>query len=74
MNLTKAFEILKTIRGIGGILELTIMLEMDDIHRFTSGSKFASGYRCIESRHISNRKNKEEGNPGASNISLPDLF
>ncbi|WP_371263901.1 transposase [Nitrosomonas sp. Nm58] len=38
---------MKTIRSIGRILELTIMLETDDIHRFTSESKFVSGCRCI---------------------------
>ncbi|WP_280142097.1 IS110 family transposase [Nitrosomonas aestuarii] len=42
VKLTKDFEILQTIRGVGKILGLTIMLEAGDIHRFTSAGNFAS--------------------------------
>jgi transposase len=59
VKLTKNFEVLQTIKGIGKILGLTIMLETGDIHRFASAGNFASYCRCVDSTRISNGKKKE---------------
>jgi len=74
VKLTKNFEVLQTIRGIGKILGLTIMLETGDIHRFASAGNFASYCRCVDSTRISNSKIKAQAMPKqATNIS-PGLF
>jgi transposase len=38
----RAMQLLQTIPGIGPILAISIALEMGDVHRFSSGEKFAS--------------------------------
>jgi len=54
---------LQTIRGIGTILGLTIMLETGDIHRFANNAgKFASYCRCVDSTRTRNGKKKGTGN------------
>lgn len=74
VKLTKDFEILQTIRGIGKILGLTIMLETGDIHRFASAGNFASYCRCVDSKRTSNGKKKGEGNAKAGNKYLSWAF
>lgn len=74
VKLTKDFEILQTIRGIGKILGLTIMLETGDIHRFASAGNFASYCRCVDSKRTSNGKKKGEGNAKAGNKYLSWVF
>jgi transposase len=54
--------LLKTAPGIGLILSLTIMLETGDINRFPSVGDYASYARCVNSKKISNSKNKGQGN------------
>ena len=74
VKLTKNFEVLQTIRGIGKILGLTIMLETGDIHRFASAGNFASYCRCVDSTRISNGKKKGTGNAKAGNKYLSWAF
>ena len=74
VKLSKEFEILQTIRGIGKILGLTIMLETGDIHRFASAGKFASYCRCVDSLRTSNGKKKGSGNVKAGNPYLSRAF
>ncbi|MDV6342947.1 transposase [Nitrosomonas sp. Is37] len=74
VKLTREFEILQTIRGIGKILGLTIMLETGDIHRFDSAGKFASYCRCVDSLRTSNGKKKGAGNAKAGNKYLSWAF
>ena len=74
VKLTKAYEVLQTIRGIGKILGLTIMLETGDIHRFANAGKFASYCRCVDSTRTSNGKKKGEGNAKAGNKYLSWAF
>lgn len=73
-KLSKAFEILQTVRGIGKILGLTIMLEIGDIHRFASAGDFASYCRCVDSTRTSNGKKKGNGNAKAGNKYLSWAF
>jgi transposase len=74
VKLSKEFEILQTIRGIGKILGLTIMLETGDIHRFASAGNFASYCRCVDSTRTSNGKKKGSGNAKAGNKYLSWAF
>ena len=74
VKLTKDFEILQTIKGIGKILGLTIMLETGDIHRFASAGNFASYCRCVDSTRTSNGKKKGTGNAKAGNKYLSWAF
>ena len=74
VKLTKDFEILQTIKGIGKILGLTIMLETGDIHRFASAGNFASYCRCVDSTRTSNGKKKGAGNAKAGNKYLSWAF
>ncbi len=74
VKLTKDFEVLQTIRGIGKILGLTIMLETGDIHRFASAGNFASYCRCVDSTRTRNGKKKGEGNAKAGNKISPGFF
>lgn len=68
------FRIVQTIKGIGPVLGLTIMLEVGDIHRFPDAGHFASYCRCVESQRISNGKKKGTGNAKAGNKYLSWAF
>ncbi len=46
VKMKKAFEILKTIPGVGNILALTIMLEVGEIKRFAKVGCYSSYCRC----------------------------
>jgi transposase len=72
VKLTKACKVLQTIRGIGKILGLTIMLETGDIHRFANKGMFSSYCRCVDSTRTSNGKKK--GDAKASNKYLFWVF
>jgi transposase len=74
VKLSREFEILQTIRGIGKIPGLTIMLETGDIHCFASAGKFASYCRCVDSLRTSNGKKKGSGNAKAGNQYLSWAF
>ena len=74
VQLRPQFRFLKTVPGIGEILALTIMLETGDIRRFPSVGNFASYCRCVDSRKISNRKKKGQGNTKNGNKYLAWAF
>lgn len=63
----KAFQLLKTIIGVGDILSMTIYLETGDISRFKSSGNFASYARMVRSSRESNGKKKGEGNRKCGN-------
>ena len=62
ISLKPQFKILTTMPGIGNILGMTIMLEVDDINRFAKAGNYASYSRCVKSEKLSNNKKKGEGN------------
>lgn len=74
VELSDEFRIVQTIKGVGPILGLTIMLETGDIHRFAGPGNFASYCRCVDSKRTSNGKNKGHGNAKAGNKYLSWAF
>lgn len=74
VRLRKAFQPLLTVRGIGQILGMTIMLEAGDIGRFATVGHFASSCRCAASKKVSNGKRKGEGNGKNGNKYLAWAF
>lgn len=67
VRLEPEFEVLTTIKGVGPILALTIMLETGDIHRFPSVGDYASYCRLVKAEKLSNGKRKGEGNRKCGN-------
>jgi transposase len=74
VELSDEFQILQTIKGVGPILGLTIMLEAGDIDRFSSAGQFASYSRCVNALRTSNGKRKGTGNAKAGNKYLSWAF
>ena len=68
------FEVLTSTPGIGDILATTIMLETGTIERFANVGNFASYARCVDSKRVSNGKNKGEGNVKNGNRYLAWAF
>jgi len=62
VKLRDEFALLQTIPGIGKILALTIMLEMDTINRFEKVGNYSSYCRCVNSQRLSDGKKKGENN------------
>ena len=62
VTLKSEYEKLLTVPGIGKILALTIMLETGDIKRFSKVGNYTSYCRLVNSKRLSNGKNKGEGN------------
>lgn len=62
VKLRDEFALLQTIPGIGKILALTIMLEMDTINRFEKVGNYSSYCRCVNSKRLSDGKKKGENN------------
>lgn len=58
----KEYEILTSIKGVGKIIGLTILLETGNINRFASPGNYASYARCVSTEKISNGKIKGRGN------------
>jgi transposase len=56
------YEKLLTLPGIGKVLGMTITLEVGDIKRFKTDGDFASYCRAVDSRRLSNGKQKGENN------------
>ena len=65
---------LLTIPGIGKILGLTITMEVGDIKRFKTDGDFASYCRTVDSRRLSNGKQKGENNQKCGNKYLSWAF
>lgn len=74
VRLKPEFEILQSIKGVGKILALTIMLETGDIHRFPAVGDYSSYCRCVKAERLSNGKRKGEGNRKAGNRYLSWAF
>lgn len=74
VKLSDEFRIVQTIKGVGPILGLTIMLETGDVHRFAGPGNFASYCRCVDSERRSNGKKKGSGNAKAGNKYLSWAF
>jgi len=60
-KLREEFKILRTIKGVGEVLALTIMYETGEIGRFARVGQYASYCRCVRSERWSNGKKKGEG-------------
>jgi len=74
VRLRKAFRGLLTVRGIGRILAVTIMLETGDIKRFKGVGNYVSYCRCVPSVRLSNQKKKGKGNAKNGNKYLSWAF
>jgi transposase len=74
VKLSKAFQQLMTVPGIGLILAMTIMLEVGDIGRFPQVGNFASYSRCVSSQRLSDGKSKGHGNRKNGNRYLSWAF
>jgi transposase len=68
------YERLVSIPGIGKILGMTITMEVGDIGRFKTDGDFASYCRTVDSRRLSNGKQKGENNPKCGNEYLAWAF
>ena len=68
------YEKLLTIPGIGKILGMVITLEVGEIARFESDGDFASYCRAVDSRRLSNGKQKGENNAKCGNRYLSWAF
>jgi len=73
-KLRKEFEVLRTARGIGEAIALTIMCEVGDIRRFRKVGNFASYCRCVKTERLSNGKRKGAGNKRNGNPYLSWAF
>ena len=62
VKLEKQYEVITSIPGVGRILGLTVMLEVDDFSRFASPGNYSSYCRCVKSERTSNKKKKGENN------------
>ena len=74
MELKPEYQKLTNIPGIGMILALTIMLETGDIKRFAKVGNYSSYCRCVNSKRMSNNKQKGTGNRKSGNKYLSWAF
>ena len=65
---------LETLPGVGKILAMTITMEVGDIARFKTDGDFASYCRAVDSRRMSNGKQKGENNAKCGNQYLSWAF
>jgi len=65
---------LLTLPGVGKILGMTITMEVGDIRRFKTDGDFASYCRTVDSRRLSNGKQKGENNQKCGNKYLSWAF
>jgi len=68
------YQKLLTLPGIGKILGLTITMEVGDIGRFKTDGDFASYCRVVDSRRLSNGRQKGQNNPKCGNKYLSWAF
>ena len=68
------YQKLLTMPGIGKILGMTITMEVGDIARFKTDGDFASYCRAVDSRRLSNGKQKGENNQKCGNKYLSWAF
>jgi transposase len=74
LKLSKQFNYLLTVPGIGQILAMTIMLEVGDIGRFAKVGNFTSYCRCAPTQRLSDGKSKGSGNRKNGNRYLSWAF
>ena len=74
LKLSKQFNYLLTVPGIGKILAMTIMLEVGDIGRFAKVGNFTSYCRCAPTQRLSDGKSKGSGNRKNGNRYLSWAF
>jgi transposase len=68
------YEKLLTLPGVGKILAMTITMEVGDIARFKTDGDFASYCRAVDSRRMSNGKQKGQNNVKCGNKYLAWAF
>ena len=68
------YEKVLTIPGVGKILGMTITMEVGDIGRFKTEGDFASYCRAVDSRRLSNGKQKGQNNQKCGNRYLAWAF
>jgi len=68
------YDKLLTLPGVGKILAMTITMEVGDIGRFKIDGDFASYCRAVDSRRMSNNKQKGENNQKCGNRYLAWAF
>jgi transposase len=68
------YEKLLSLPGVGKILGMTITMEVGDIKRFKTDGDFASYCRAVDSRRLSNGKQKGENNAKCGNEYLSWAF
>ena len=59
-----SYSIINSVPGLGFILSLTILYEIDDIHRFSDVGKFISYCWLVKCSHESAGKKKKVGSDG----------
>ena len=67
IELKSEFQKLLQVPGIGIIIAMTIMLETGDINRFEKVGNYSSYCRCVNSKRLSNGKQKGQGNRKSGN-------
>ena len=68
------YDRLTTLPGVGRILGMTITMEVGQIARFKTDGDFASYCRTVDSRRMSNGKQKGQNNPKCGNKYLAWAF
>jgi transposase len=68
------YEKLLTLPGVGKILGMTITMEVGEVARFKTDGDFASYCRAVDSRRLSNGKQKGANNPKCGNRYLSWAF
>jgi len=68
------YDQLLTLPGVGKILAMTITMEVGDVRRFKTDGDFASYCRAVDSRRMSNNKQKGENNQKCGNKYLAWAF
>lgn len=70
----KDFHLLRSIPGIGEILSMTLLYEIDDIHRFPRVQNFLSYARLVKGKHSSAGKTKKSAGAKMGNVHLKWAF
>jgi transposase len=73
-ELRPEYRVLRSVKGIGQALGLTIMYETGDIHRFAKVGNYASYCRTVSTKRLSNGKRKGSGNRRNGNRYLSWAF
>lgn len=69
-----SYKLLRTIKGVGEVLAMTILYETGSIDRFSKVGNYASYCRCVSTEHLSDGKRKGSGNKKNGNSYLSWAF